>query len=76
MGQEVRRLRRERGISQQLMADHLAISRATLNAFENGRTGDIGIKKVMKMVDYLGMELCLRDKSPFPTFEELLQAHS
>lgn len=24
----------------------------------------------------LGMELCLRDKSPFPTFEELLQARS
>ena len=72
LGHELRRLRISRGISQQQMAEHLAISRPTLNALENGRSGDIGIKKVMKIADYLGMELCLREKSPFPTFEELL----
>jgi hypothetical protein len=25
----------------------------------------------MKILDYLGKELAIRDKSPFPTFEEL-----
>nr|WP_264754807.1 helix-turn-helix transcriptional regulator [Marinobacter sp. LV10R510-11A] len=58
-------------MSQQKMAEHLGISRATINALENGRSGDIGIKKVMKVLDYLGKELAIRDKSPFPTFEEL-----
>jgi transcriptional regulator with XRE-family HTH domain len=53
------------------MADHLGISRATINALENGRSGDIGIRKVMKILDYLGKELTVRDKSPFPTLEEL-----
>lgn len=72
LGRELRRRRVEQGISQQLMADHLAISRATINALETGRAGDVGVKKVMKMADYLGVELCFRDKSPFPTFEELL----
>lgn len=53
------------------MAEHLGISRATINALENGRSGDIGIKKVMKVLDYLGKELVIREKSPFPTLEEL-----
>lgn len=71
LGQEIRHLRRQRRISQQLMAEHLAISRTTLNALETGKAGDIGIKKIIKILDYLGMELNLREKSPFPTFEEL-----
>lgn len=56
------------------MADHLAISRATLSAFENGKPGDIGIRKVIYMLDYLGYEFAVREKSAFPTFEELLDA--
>ena len=71
LGKEVQRLRHEQGVSQQLMAEHLAISRATINSLENGRSGDIGIRKVMKILDYLGVELVIRNKSPFPTFEEL-----
>lgn len=71
LGQTIARLRREKKISQQTMAEHLGISRATLNAFENNRSGDIGVRKVMKILDYLGCELTIRDKSPFPTLEEL-----
>lgn len=74
LGQKIRELRRVRGITQQRMAEHLQISRATLNAFETGRSGDIGLKKVLLMLDYLGMELAVRDKSPLPTFEELRDA--
>lgn len=71
LGQQIRNLRRQRHISQQLMAEHLAISRTTLNTLESGKAGDIGVKKIIKILDYLGMELSLREKSPFPTFEEL-----
>lgn len=71
LGQAIRFRRRELGVSQQLMAQQLGFSRATLNAFEIGRSADIGLKKVIAMLDYLGYELSLRDKSPFPTFEEL-----
>ncbi|MCK9236991.1 helix-turn-helix domain-containing protein [Thiopseudomonas acetoxidans] len=74
LAKQVRDLRKEQGISQVLMAEHLQISRATLSAFETGRAGDIGLKKVIAMLDYLGYELNLREKSPFPTFEELLDA--
>jgi transcriptional regulator with XRE-family HTH domain len=71
LGHDISRLRQQQGVSQQQMADHLGISRATINALENGRSGDIGIRKVMKILDYLGKELAIRDKSPFPTLEEL-----
>lgn len=71
LGHEISLYRQQQGISQQKMADHLGISRATINALENGRSGDIGIRKAMKILDYLGKELTIRDKSPFPTLEEL-----
>lgn len=71
LGHDISRFRQQQGVSQQQMADHLGISRATINALENSRSGDIGIRKVMKILDYLGKELTVRDKSPFPTLEEL-----
>lgn len=75
LGQKVKQLRTEQRVSQQLMAGHLDISRATLSAFENGRSGDIGIKKVMYVLDYLSCELRIKERSLFPTFEELLDAN-
>lgn len=75
LGLTVKQLRTEKKISQQLMAEHLDISRATLSAFENGRAGDIGLKKVIYMLDYLGCELRIAEKSAFPTFEELRDAN-
>ncbi|MDO9241231.1 MAG: helix-turn-helix transcriptional regulator [Methylicorpusculum sp.] len=71
LGLQIRQLRRQQGISQQQIADNLAISRATINALEKGRSGDVGVRKVLSILDYLGYELTLREKSPFPTLEEL-----
>ena len=71
LGHNIALHRRQQEVSQQKLADHLGISRTTVNALENGRSGDIGIRKVMKILDYLGKELAIRDKSPFPTLEEL-----
>lgn len=71
LGQTIAGLRQEQKISQQTMADHLCISRATINALENARAGDVGVRKVMKILDYLGYEMAIRQKSPFPTLEEL-----
>lgn len=71
LGKRIAELRQERGISQQTMANDLDLSRATINALENARPGDIGVRKVIKILDYLGMELAIRERSPFPTLEEL-----
>lgn len=74
MSQYIRALRQEQKITQQQMATHIGVSRATISSFENGRADDIGFKKVIRMLDYLNKELAVRDKSPFPTFEELIEA--
>jgi transcriptional regulator with XRE-family HTH domain len=71
LGEHISTIRKQKNISQETISQHLGISRATLSSLENGRGIDIGIKKTMKIVEYLGYELELRVKSPFPTFEEL-----
>ena len=72
LGVLVAKLRKEKKVSQQRLADDLHLSRATISSFESGKSVDIGIKKVLQIIDYLGYELDLREKSAFPVFEELL----
>lgn len=71
LGVFVAEARRERRCSQQTLADHTGISRATISALEKGRPGDVGVRKVIQILDYLGFEMVARQRSPFPTLEEL-----
>jgi len=58
-------------ISQEILAKDIGISRATLSSFENCRGVDIGFKKVLQIVDYLGYSLNMKEITQFPTFDEL-----
>lgn len=71
LGQEIKYFRKDKSITQTILCEELKISRATLSSLENGRGVDIGIKKVMQIVDYLGFQIVLKEKNPFPTLEEL-----
>ncbi|MBL6985383.1 MAG: XRE family transcriptional regulator [Candidatus Thioglobus sp.] len=71
LGQFIAQIRKEKKCSQQILSDHLGISRATISALEKGRVGDVGVRKIMKILDYLGYEIAVRERSPFPTLEEL-----
>ena len=62
---------KEKKVSQEQLAKNLNISRATISSLENASGSDVGIKKVLQIVDYLGFKLTCKEKSPFPTFEEL-----
>lgn len=70
-GKLISKLRKEKKVSQEQLAKDLNISRATISSLENASGSDVGIKKVLQIVDYLGFELTCKEKSPFPTFEEL-----
>jgi len=70
-GKSIAFIRKDKKISQEQMAKDLNISRATISSLENARTVDIGIRKILQIIDYLGYELSLKEKSVFPTFEEL-----
>ena len=71
LGMELVALRKSKRLSQQALADSVGVSRATINALEKGRSIDIGIRKVIKILEYFDQELCFKQKTNFPTFDEL-----
>ncbi|HZQ21880.1 MAG TPA: hypothetical protein VFA89_03695, partial [Terriglobales bacterium] len=51
-----------------------SISRATIEALENARTGELGFSKITKILAALGMELKLQERgSARPTLDELIK---
>ncbi|MDF1879629.1 helix-turn-helix transcriptional regulator [Sulfurimonas sp. SAG-AH-194-C20] len=71
LGQTIARLRKEQNISQNKLCEDIGISRATLSSFENARGIDIGLRKVLQIIDYLGYKIDLQMNTLFPSFEEL-----
>jgi transcriptional regulator with XRE-family HTH domain len=71
LGIEIQKLRKEKRLSQTQLCDDLKISRATLSSLENGKGIDIGIRKVIWILDYLGYQISIKEKNRFPTLEEL-----
>jgi len=72
IGKAISEIRKQKKISQKSLCEDIAISRATLSNLENGGDIDIGLKKVLQIVDYLDCELCIKEKSPFPVFEDII----
>lgn len=70
-GKQISILRKEKKVSQEKLSIDLNISRATISSLENGKNSDVGIKKVLQILDYLGFDLQFKQKNRFPTFEEL-----
>jgi transcriptional regulator with XRE-family HTH domain len=64
-------LRKKKKISQTQLSSDIGISRATISSLENNGEVDVGFKKVLQILDYLGYEIELKEKGIFPSFEEL-----
>jgi HTH-type transcriptional regulator / antitoxin HipB len=74
IGSEISRKRKALRMSQSSLAKAAAVSRATLDALENGRSGELGFSKVAKILAALGLELTLQEAQPQrPTLDELLE---
>ena len=72
LGKEIASLRKRKKVSQKELSENLHISRATISSFENGNSVDIGFKKVLQIIDYLGFQLALKEKTELPVFEDIL----
>ena len=68
LADELRRIRRERKISQQEIAARADIARRTVINAEGGE--NVGLKEISKIANALGYELVLRPKNAV-VFEEL-----
>jgi len=74
IGAEIAERRKKLKLSQTALARRAGISRATLDALENGRAGELGFSKVTRLLAALGLELKLQAAGPHrPTLDELLQ---
>lgn len=71
IGHEIRTARRLRRITQQELAKSLGMSRTTISQIESGTVQEIGVRKLMRLLDYLGLELRVRPVGRPPTLEEL-----
>jgi transcriptional regulator with XRE-family HTH domain len=74
VGGRIAEQRKRLKLSQTELSRKADVSRATLDALENGRAGEVGFSKVTKLLAALGVELTLQTaRSQRPTFDELMQ---
>jgi len=71
IGKEIRKARRGRKLSQAELARALGMSRTTIGQIENGTVQDIGVRKLMRILEFLGLELRGRPLGAPPTLDEL-----
>ena len=74
VGNQIAERRKTLKLSQAALARKAGVSRATLDALENGRAGELGFSKVTRLLAALGLELTLQTaNSRRPTLDELMQ---
>jgi HTH-type transcriptional regulator/antitoxin HipB len=73
IGQMIRKTRKSRKLTQENLGDSLRMSRATISGIENGTIPEIGIRKVISLLDTLGLEFVLQQKTMRPTLQQLIR---
>jgi len=74
LGEKITAKRKTLGLSQFDLAERARISRATLQALENGRIGELGFSKISKLLTALGLELKIQEAGTRrPTLDELIE---
>jgi transcriptional regulator with XRE-family HTH domain len=74
LGPQIASRRKDLGFSQTDLARKARVSRATLEAVENGRSGELGFTKVANILSALGLDLKVHEAGlQRPTLDELLE---
>ena len=74
LGEQIATQRKKSKLSQIELARLAGISRATLDALENGRAGEVGFSKIVRLLAALRLELSLQPaRSERPTLDELME---
>ena len=71
IGQQIRQARKKSKISQAELAKSMGMSRTTIGQIENGTVQEIGVRKLIRTLEFLGLELRVRPAGQPPTLEEL-----
>jgi transcriptional regulator with XRE-family HTH domain len=74
IGSQIADRRKALKLSQSELSRKAGISRATLDALENGRSSEVGFSKITRLITAVGLELKLQSSgSHRPTLDELLE---
>lgn len=74
IGSAVAVRRKARRLRQSDLAERAGVSRATIDALENGRLRELGIRKVARILSVLGLELVVEEaRARRPTLEDLIR---
>lgn len=74
IGEQIAERRKSLRLSQTALAKQAGVGRTTLDALENGRSGELGFSKITKLLTALGLELTLKESaSRRPTYDELIR---
>lgn len=60
LGRQIATTRREHGHTQAGLARAAGLSRQTVSALERGDLGDLGVRKVLRLLDALNLTLVVR----------------
>ena len=71
IGSQIRKNRVDRHITQQQLAQALGMSRTTIGQIENGIVQEIGVRKLIRILEFLDLEFRVRPAGNPPTLDEL-----
>ncbi|MBU0653352.1 MAG: helix-turn-helix transcriptional regulator [Proteobacteria bacterium] len=71
LGRSIREARKREGLTQAEVAKAVGIGRAALSRLESGAIREMGIRKIVRVLNFLDLELTTRARGAPPTLEEL-----
>lgn len=71
IGLQLRKARIQAGLSQAELSGPLGMSRATVSAIEGGRCQEIGVVKLIALLEQVGLEITVAPRRRRPTIDEL-----
>lgn len=71
IGTYIRKERKKRGMTQAQLAGLLGMGRTTISQIEHGAIQEIGVRKLIRILEILDLELRVRSAGSPPTLDEL-----
>ena len=71
IGSHIRQERKKHKLTQAQLAGLLGMSRSTISQIENGTVQEIGVRKLIRILEILDLELRVRTAGLPPTLDEL-----
>ena len=71
LGRQVAHVRRQRKLSQTELATAVGLSRQTISSLERGDISDLGLRKVLRLLEALDLTLVVRPVGHLITLDDL-----